>query len=117
MVNLVIRLDQQDCFRFASLQSSYAKEILQTYSQETDGVDSFIYIENNHCYTYSTAVGKVLLRLSWYGYILGQLWLLIPIFLRDPFYRWIARNRYRWFGQRESCRMPSAELKKKFLSE
>ena len=75
---------------------------------------TFVLIANNQCYTRSTAalrVGKMLGGVLSLGYV----FIIVPLAIRDGIYNWIAKNRYRWFGQKESCMIPTPELRERFL--
>ncbi|MFB9861834.1 thiol-disulfide oxidoreductase DCC family protein [Rufibacter immobilis] len=113
-VQFVIRHDAQAYFRFASLQSGVGQEVLSAYGMPTEEFRSFLFIEDGQLYSRSTAALKVFRRLggAW-GLLYG--FMLVPKFLRDPVYDWVSRNRYRWFGQQESCMLPTPALKARFL--
>lgn len=112
-VAFILRRDRRAYFRFASLQSEAAKGLLQGHSLET-GLDSIVLVEDGQCFTKSTAALRIARRL-------GGLWpllyafIVLPRWIRNPIYDWVARNRYRWFGRRESCMLPSPEWKNRFL--
>lgn len=112
-VLFIIKRDPDALFSFASLQSEIGMELKAKHGISVDD-DSFILIEPDRAYTQSTAALRVarqligLWKLS-YGLII------VPRVIRDFFYRLFARNRYKWFGKRESCMIPSEEMKKRFL--
>ncbi len=115
-VNFVIKRDKTNSIRFAPLQSEAANVLLGDYGIPTIGMKSFILIENGKAYMQSTAALKVCKHLkgAWpmlYGLII------IPSFLRDGVYKWIAKNRYKWFGKKGECMIPTAELQSKFLKK
>jgi predicted DCC family thiol-disulfide oxidoreductase YuxK len=113
-VQFVIRNDKKKFFRFAALQSEAGIELSKKYQLPTDSMKTFVLIANNKCYTRSTAalnVGKMLGGILSLGYI----FIVVPPFIRDGIYNWIAKNRYRWFGQKESCMIPTPELRDRFL--
>lgn len=111
-VQLIIKRDKQDYFRFAALDSDYGKAMVARYHITTD---SIVLIEHGQVYTQSGAALRIARRLSGIYPVLYAA-MIIPKFIRDPIYRLIARNRYRWFGRRQSCWMPSAALSKKFIA-
>lgn len=111
-IQLIIKRDKQDYFRFAALDSDYGRAMVSRYQVATD---SIVLIEKEQAYTQSDAALRIARRLSGI-YPLLYAAMLIPKFIRDGIYRLIARNRYRWFGKRQSCWMPSAQLSKKFLA-
>ena len=113
-VRFIIERDPEAVFRFASLQSDLGKEFLMKHGLDTERLDSFVLIENGVAYTESTAALRVARKLggAWPVCYAG---IMVPKFLRDPAYRFIARNRYRWFGKQDSCLMPTPELRARFL--
>jgi predicted DCC family thiol-disulfide oxidoreductase YuxK len=113
-VNFVIDNDHKNIFRFASLQSEIGQKILATNGLDTQEFTSFILLENNKIIQKSTAALKVATKLGGLFVLMHFFWI-FPRFLRDFVYDWISRNRYSWFGKQASCRMPTAELKSKFL--
>lgn len=113
-IDFIIRRDEQDVFKFASLQSEFAQELLKDYPVDAQALDSVLLIKDAKLYQKSTAALHIAkqLRGGWklmYGFII------VPKFLRDAVYQWIARNRYRWFGKKETCRLPTPEERAKFL--
>jgi predicted DCC family thiol-disulfide oxidoreductase YuxK len=114
-VNFILPRDKRDRFRFATLQSESGKYMLSKYSLDPARMDTVVLIEQGTPYFRSEAGLRILKNL-------GGMWLLayalviIPIFIRDPIYNLIARNRYRWFGKKQSCRVPEESWKKKFIS-
>ena len=112
----ILKRERGDVFRFASLQSEYAENLLKELGIADDAPDSIILVEGTRYYYRSDAALRIAksLRHLWpllYGFII------IPRFIRDPIYDWIARNRYRWFGKRNTCFMPDRGVKHKFLGE
>jgi len=114
-VQFVIKRDVNDVFQFAALQSETGKKLLTERNIDTQEVDSIILIEPNVAYyTKSTAaleIGKHLKGLKAISSIL--LWL--PEALRNIVYDFIARNRYKWYGKKDNCMIPSEEIKSKFI--
>lgn len=113
-MQFILKRDKKKIFRFASLQGEFGQQVLKQHNLPTDDFNSFILLEGDLLYTRSKAALRVLkhLRRGWqllYGFII------IPKFIRDGVYKWIARNRYKWFGKRESCMIPAAELRNRFL--
>ena len=113
-VQFVIKRDRAKKFRFASLQGKSAAFVLKELNISPADSDSFILLENDKVYTRSTAALRVLREL-------GGLWklfyvfIIVPPFIRDGVYNFIARKRYKWFGKREECMIPTPELKERFL--
>lgn len=114
MVNFIIRQDKQKVFRFAALQSEAGQKLLEQYGLPKEKFDSFLLIDKGKVYKSSTAGLKLYGRLPWYWKWTQVFWI-VPSFLRDAVYNFIARNRYRWFGKKESCMVPTAEVRSRFL--
>lgn len=112
-VDFIVRRDKKRKYRFAPLQGQTAAYAIPD-QVKSGNYDSFILAEHGHIYTRSTAALKVLVGLGGI-WSLAKLLLFIPAPLRDPLYRLIAKNRYRWFGQKDTCRLPSPEEKALFL--
>jgi len=114
-VLFIIRRDPRARFRFAPLQSEIARRLLDGTGVGRDGLpDTMIVIENGRAWQRSAAALRIARNLRWPWPALGALWI-IPRPLRDWAYRLVARNRYRWFGRRDQCMMPTPELQAKFL--
>jgi predicted DCC family thiol-disulfide oxidoreductase YuxK len=113
-VNLVIQYDRKGRFQFASLQSEVAKSILTKHAVDTIDQDSVVLIEGDQVYTRSAAILRILRHMDgWWKWL--YLFVIIPRPLRDLGYRWFAKNRYRFFGKREECMIPTPEMRKRFL--
>src|SRR5207237_4565427 len=114
-VNFIIDRDVKKRFRFAPLQSEVGQGLLRRFGLPADDFDTMILVENGRAYARSTAA----LRIAWR---LGGWWSLcvvlfaIPPFLRDAAYNVLAGNRYRWFGKLDMCRVPTPELRERFLA-
>lgn len=113
-VSFVLLRDPKGIFRFAPLQSSAAKDRLSGLGLSEQSLDTVILIERGKCYTRSTAALRILRRLSG-GWPLLYGLIIIPPFIRNGMYRWIARNRYRWFGKREECMVPDPKWSGRFI--
>ncbi len=113
-VNFVIRHDKKNLFKFAALQSDVGASLIQKYGIDTSETDSIILIENNKAYVKSTAALRVARHLN-KGYPLLYAFIIIPNFIRNWVYNYIAKNRYKWYGKKDSCMIPTPELKEKFL--
>jgi predicted DCC family thiol-disulfide oxidoreductase YuxK len=115
-VQFVIRHDQAGNVKFATLQSAAGEAardaVLKAYGRVPD---SIILYDNGRYYVQSTAA----LRLAGYldgGWRFLKTFLFIPAFIREPLYKLIARNRYRWFGKQDECMLPTPALKARFLN-
>ena len=114
VVQFVIKHDKKDLFRFASLQSETGKKLIEDLHLKIPLPDSFLLISGKEVYTRSTAALLVAKNLhgllKWlYGFII------VPVFIRDAVYNIIAKNRYKWFGKKDQCMIPTTELQSKFL--
>lgn len=113
-VNFIIKHDKKKHFLFASLQSDAAKEILLHHSLNKIIFDSIILIEDTIIYEKSTAVLRIAKKLN-NGFQLLYVFILIPKILRDKIYDYIAKNRYKWYGKKDTCILPTKDLKSRFL--
>jgi predicted DCC family thiol-disulfide oxidoreductase YuxK len=114
-VRFIIQRDPSREFKFASLQSEAGKQYIEQYNiHET--IDSIVFIKGGNVYLESTAALKIASRLKWPWRIFGIL-LGVPKPVRDRLYKWIAKNRYKWFGRDESCMLPSKENRDRFIEE
>lgn len=114
-VNFILRIDHKGQLKLAPLQSDYGRTILEKYGVGIQYSDSMMLLEGERLTMKSTAI----LRISKY---LGGAWplcmivLVVPCFIRDFVYDIIAKNRYRWFGRYDTCRLPDAEFEDRFYS-
>jgi predicted DCC family thiol-disulfide oxidoreductase YuxK len=113
-VQFVIKRDPRSRFRFAALQSEVAQTMLRSIVSVAPRTDSMILIEGDRAYTRSTAALAISRRLRFPWPLLSVFWI-IPRPIRDWMYDIIARNRYRWFGRRDECSLPTPELQARFL--
>ena len=114
LVNFLIRQDKQNKFLFAPLQSATAQQLLRKHGLAPADFDSFVLVDQNAVSLRSTAALKVLNHLPWY-WKWTQLFWIVPRFLRNGVYNLVARNRYKWFGKKDTCMIPTPETKDKFL--
>lgn len=113
-INYIIKHDKRQVFKFASLQSDAAKQVLLQFNEKKYSIDSIILIYNNSIYYKSSAILK-LFSIMGGIYSLSAIGYIIPKKLRDKLYDYIATNRYKWFGKRESCMLPTADLEQRFI--
>ena len=113
-VNFIIDHDKKNDFRFASLQSDAGQNLLKKFDLNTKDFDSIILVENGKHYERSSAVLKIVKEFPGLWKLL-YVFIVVPPPVRDFVYDIIADNRYKWFGKKESCRVPTPELKEKFL--
>jgi len=114
-VNFVLKQDKEGIFRFAPLQSETGQKLLQQYNLSTKEFDSFVLIDNGKVYKKSAASLRVMNKLPWY-WKEAQILRIIPTVFRDAIYDFIAKNRYKWFGKKEQCMVPTPEIKSRFLN-
>jgi len=115
-VDFIIRRDPKDHFRLASLQDELSQKLLRNRNIDEAYLDSIVLLKKDKIYYKSRAALEIAKKLKGL-WPLCYAFIIVPSFIRDPIYDWIARNRYKWFGKRETCRMPTEEDKLKFLSE
>jgi len=100
--------------RFAPLQGETAKQLLQRYRINSVSLDTVILIDNGKVWTESSASLRICKYMNG-GWKLFYGFIIIPKFIRDFFYRIVARNRYKWWGKKEECMIPTPEVKERFL--
>ena len=110
----IIKRDPRRRFRFASLQSEAGQALLREHHQPTEKFEAMILIENGMLFRKSSAALWVARRLS-SPWAFLSIFLIVPPFLRDIVYDFIARRRYKWFGRQDVCMVPTPELKSLFL--
>ena len=112
-VSLIARADRKIMFRFAALQGETARRLLPPLPEDARQW-SMLYLDERGLHDQSDASLQVYRRLGGWWWPLGLL-RFVPRWLRNPVYRVVARNRYRWFGRRDTCRVPSPEERARFL--
>ncbi|MEJ9314625.1 DCC1-like thiol-disulfide oxidoreductase family protein [Priestia megaterium] len=113
-VQFVIKRDSKEIFKFALLQSESGNSIIKDYNIKMKGKAFIILIEHNIAHIESTAILRIVSQLKGPIKIL-RLFSLIPKPIRDNTYRFISKNRYRFFGKKESCLVPSKEIQNRFI--
>ena len=114
-VQFVIKHDNENKFMFAALQSPTGQALLQQYNLPLQGFNSFVLIQNEIVFLKSTAALHVAKQLSGpvkllYGFII------VPALIRNAVYNIIAKNRYKWFGKKDNCMIPTPALQSRFLN-
>jgi predicted DCC family thiol-disulfide oxidoreductase YuxK len=112
-VQFIIKRDPTGYFKFASLQSETGQQLLKQYGVKKE-IDSLIVIEKQNVYIKSSAAIQICRKLTGLWRLFSVLRVFPPI-VRDYLYDIVAKNRYNWFGKRDSCMLPTAEMKKRFL--
>ncbi len=114
-VQYVIKHDKKNLFMFTALQSDIGQEIINNYSIDTSKIDSILLYTPERGINYkSTAALKIAQHLG-FPQNLMTVFFIIPAFIRNWVYDYIAKNRYKWYGKKDACMIPTPELKSKFL--
>lgn len=113
MVMFAIKNDKKGVLKFASLQSDIGILLKKQY-QIDDSVDSVVFIENNKAHTYADAALGITKYFSYPAKLL-YIFSYLPHFITTPVYKFIAKNRYKWFGKSNECSIPSQNIKHRFL--
>ncbi len=113
-VTFIIERDARDQFRFAALESEVGQELLKNYSLDSSHIDSIVLIQDGKAFIKASAALRIAKKLKGpasllYGFII------IPRVISNAVYDFIARNRYQWFGKKDNCMIPTADLKSKFI--
>ena len=114
-VGFVLRHDRHDRYQFAAMQTATGRELLVNNGLDPDDPKSFLLFEDGRSYTDTDAIVRVLRSFGGRWKVAATLLALVPRFIRDPSYRWVARNRYRLFGKHDVCIVPSAPGAHRFL--
>jgi len=115
-VQSILRIDNQGVFRFAPLQSAFAKTLLEKTELQLLGLDSIVVVDETGASIKSEGFFHIMKLVGW-PYRALNLLKVFPLGLRDWVYDWIARNRYTAFGKHEACWIPREEWKGRFLAE
>jgi predicted DCC family thiol-disulfide oxidoreductase YuxK len=110
----VLKHDRCGRFRLASMQSEAGAGLCRRFGIDLEQPDSLILVEGDHALRDSDAILAIWRGLGW-PWRLGTIGRFVPRGLRDPLYRWVARNRYRLFGQRETCWLPEPRFRDRLL--
>jgi predicted DCC family thiol-disulfide oxidoreductase YuxK len=113
-INFVIDRDKKNKFLFAPLQSKAGQEFLTAHQLNAEEFDSIIVFRGGKLYKKSAAALQIIGQLGFPWPILS-VFKIFPTFFRDFFYDFIARNRYRFFGKKDACMIPTPEIRAKFL--
>ncbi|MBK6384923.1 MAG: thiol-disulfide oxidoreductase DCC family protein [Chitinophagaceae bacterium] len=113
-VNFAIKRDRKKKLKFAPLQGEAANNLLPQHNINPASLSSVVFIDKEKAYTQSSAAIRICKHLDGGWKLLYGL-IIIPKFIRDFIYNIIARNRYKWFGKKESCMVPTQELRERFL--
>lgn len=113
-VNKLIKMDVKKVFKFASLQSEFARSFIPGHLINHKDFDTILFYKNGQFYDRSNAVLNICKALGgrFNVFLIGYI---IPRFMRDTLYRLVAKNRYKWFGKKDQCVVPTDDLKERFL--
>ena len=115
-VEFIVKRDSAGTIRFASLQSGAGRRLLEEHKIDENYIESLVFFEEERFSVSSNAALRTLSYLdSWQKHLIFLA--VVPRSLRDLVYRFNARNRYKWFGRREKCMIPTTELSKRFLPD
>ena len=114
MVNFAIKWNREKDLRFAALQSETGMALREKYKIEPV-VDSVVFIDKGKAYIYSSAALRICKHLSFPVSFLYA-FIIVPPFIRESVYKWIAKNRYKWFGKKETCMIPTSDVRALFLN-
>ncbi|MGY4515183.1 thiol-disulfide oxidoreductase DCC family protein [Lysobacter sp. HA18] len=115
-VRFLLRYDRKQRYRFAAMQTPAGRSLLEAHGLDPDDPVSFLLVAGANAWTDTDAIARVLSGLGGVWRVAAAVVTLVPRFARDPIYRAIARNRYRYFGQYASCHVPSPEQRERFIS-
>ena len=114
-IRYLIRKDKTMKFRFATIQSETGQKVLNEVPENEKMMESIIYVKGNQYFRESSAILEILTDIGGFWKIVVVL-KLIPKAIRDKIYQFIAKRRYRYFGKRTTCLLPTPENKKRFLT-
>lgn len=114
-VMFILQREKEPVFKFASIQSEAGKALLKRCGLPENYNQAIILIDHEKTYLGSTAALKIGQQLRSPWSLISRLGFFVPRFVRDWVYRQIATHRYRWFGKREVCMVPTQELRARFL--
>ena len=115
-VQFIIKHDKKDIFRFVALQSDLGQKIITHIGIQNQNIDSIILYEPGVAYYYKSSAALQIAKNLGGFFHFGTLFKMIPTGLRNLLYDYVAKNRYKWYGKKESCMIPTTELKAKFLN-
>ena len=114
-VQFVVKHDDRDIFRFVPIQSSLGQEIIKHIGIHDKNIDSVILYEPGKAYFYKSDAALEIAKSLGGIFHFGTIFRIIPVGIRNMLYDFIARNRYRWYGKKEFCLLPTPALRAKFL--
>lgn len=115
-VQFLLRHDRSQRIRFASIQSAVGQQLLARAGLQVEGLQTLLVIDGERSWQHTAAILRVLHALGWPWRLAWVGWL-VPAPLRDALYRWVARNRYRFWGRSATCMLPAPEHRARFLEQ
>lgn len=112
-INFLLKIDRKKVFVFATSQSEAGKILAEKFNLKS--IDSVLLITSGKLYSHSSAILEIISLLN-YPWKILEITKIAPRFFRDAIYKWIAKNRYKWFGKRATCRIPTAVERERFLN-
>ena len=113
LVKFIIRHDKKAIFMFGTLQSQKAEELLASHSISTGEIKTIILIEEGRTFQKSTAALRILSKLPWWGWT--KIFMIVPRIIRDFVYDMVAKYRYKIFGKKDTCMIPTPDLQARFM--
>jgi predicted DCC family thiol-disulfide oxidoreductase YuxK len=113
-VQFLLRHDRNAVLRFASIQGPAGQRLLAEHGLVVDGLQTLLLVDGPRSWQHTAAIFRVLHAIGWPWRLAWAAWL-VPSFVRDPLYRWLARNRYRVFGRSATCQLPPPDYTARFL--
>jgi predicted DCC family thiol-disulfide oxidoreductase YuxK len=116
LVHFVIKRDKKNIFQFASLQSSYGKALIEHFNLNGKGLDTVLVYDGKKVLTRSDATLAIVTSLKgiWVTFVVFRI---MPRFIRNSIYNFMAKRRYAFFGKRDNCMVPTDDIKNRFLDE
>lgn len=114
-VQMIIKHDAKDTFRFVALQSDLGQKIIQHLGIDTQKTDSIILYQPGFAYYYKSEAALEIVKDLGGLFYFGALFSIFPTSFNNYIYDYIAKNRYKWYGKKETCLIPTKELQAKFL--
>ncbi len=113
-VGFIVRHEKTPALRFAPIQSATGARLVRELGFDPADAKTFVIVEDGRAHVRSNAAIRLARYLRWPWRLLGAAWI-VPRPIRDHAYDWVARNRYRWFGRRDTCLVPTPALRSRFL--
>ena len=116
-IQYVIKHDKKNQFMFAPLESTVGQNIIKAYKIDTEKTDSILLYSNENGLSAKSSAALIIAKDLSFPINLISIFFIVPAFIRNWVYDYIAKNRYKWFGKKEACMIPTPELRSKFLEK